>query len=94
MAESANLRDDLDVWLSWWRDAILVRAGNTGEIANLDRQETLWTICGRLSLEEIVAQTQRLRATVRAIDQNVNARLALENLLMDLPSLPEAVAVR
>lgn len=90
MAASDAHRDDLDVWLSWWRDAMLVRAGRDATITNLDRRDALTAVADRLALDEIAAQTQRVRTTIRWIGQNVNARLALEVLMMDLPVLAEA----
>ena len=75
----------LDLWLSWWRDILLVRSGcpelvtNVGSIARLSVQANRYEIgqlCSFLSGVEL-ARIQ--------LQQNVNARLAIEVMLLGMP---------
>ncbi|MBC7257931.1 MAG: DNA polymerase III subunit delta' [Chloroflexi bacterium] len=82
------VRELLDFWVSWWRDVLLVAAGQGDNIANLDRRDALQAVaawCPADSARAFLAQALR---TMRSLAQNVNTRLALEVLTMDMPSAP------
>ena len=80
-----RLRETLLLWLSFWRDVLLCRAGAQTPLANVDCTQAIEALAGRLSL----AEARRLVAAVeRALDQlerNVNPRLLVEVLLLDWP---------
>ncbi len=82
-----SLRETLALWQSFWRDVILVLTHSGVPPVNRDRRALLNQYARDLSLEQ--AQTA-LRATRQALDdlnRNVNARLALEVMLLDYPGL-------
>jgi DNA polymerase-3 subunit delta' len=82
-----SLRALLLVWLSFWRDVLLRAGRSSAALANPDREEQVETLAEQLPLS---AAHGALRAIERTLDQlstNVNARLALEVLLLDLPNL-------
>ncbi|MEJ2262684.1 MAG: hypothetical protein P8X95_04520 [Anaerolineales bacterium] len=85
--DKETLRSALRVWLSYWRDVLLRAGGASGSIANLDREKEIEGVVAHLSLrqsQEVVASVER---TLDLLESNVNARLATEVLLLDLPHI-------
>ncbi len=80
-----DLPELLETWLGWWRDVVLVQNGDGSRITNVDREDALRDHANRFSLEQAQSTLQAVRATARYLTQNVNARLALEVLLLNLP---------
>ncbi len=79
------VRNVLQVWLSFWRD-VLIRAGGASlPIANVDCTEKIESLASTLSLETAQQVVSRLQRTLELIDRNINTRLAVEVLLLDLP---------
>ncbi len=54
-------------------------------ISNIDLQTSLQQQAARYSLKEIYGFTKAIRETIRQLEENVNPRLALEVLMLDLP---------
>ncbi len=75
--------DAVDMLKLFWRDILLFRAGS-GEIANLDLQPLVKELSERMSTEQILEKLERIAVTGQALTRNVNPRLALEVLFMDL----------
>jgi DNA polymerase-3 subunit delta' len=78
-------QDTLDLWLSWWRDLLLIRGGSMETIGNVDVSATLEQEARRYDLWEIARFLKAIRSTQHQIGLNTDARLALEVLLLDLP---------
>jgi DNA polymerase-3 subunit delta' len=76
----------LDLWAVWWRDVLLVQEGCPELVVNVDREEVLRREAGRCRSEQSRAFLQALRQTQEQLAQNVNARLALEVLLLSVPA--------
>lgn len=83
-----TLRSLLLVWLSFWRDVLLRVAHSSTSVANVDREARLKDLASHLSLEAARGWVTSLERTLEQLNTNVNARLALEVLLLELPSLP------
>jgi DNA polymerase III subunit delta' len=83
-ADAAGARAALDVWLGWWRDALLVRHGCAELVTNVDRLEQLKRLAP--SATECWQATRRVQAAREQVDANANVRLAMESLLLDLPA--------
>ncbi|NIM95131.1 MAG: DNA polymerase III subunit delta' [Anaerolineales bacterium] len=77
--------DILDIWLSFWRDVMLVSYGNSDPPGNPDRVLEINGIVEELSSEEIRKVIGSLMTTINAISRNANIRLALETHMLDLP---------
>jgi len=77
--------DTLEVWLSCWRDLLLVHEGNGKEITNLDREEEITTYAARYSLGRIYRALQAIRTAQQQLESNANLRLTLEVLLLSFP---------
>ncbi|MBX3048463.1 MAG: DNA polymerase III subunit [Anaerolineales bacterium] len=80
-----NLRELLLVWLSFWRDALLRAGGSSAAVANPDREAQLEQVAQTLNLDSIHVWVEKLQETLDQLETNVNARLALEALLLHLP---------
>jgi DNA polymerase III subunit delta' len=77
----------LDLWLSWWRDLLLVKGRCADSIVNMDFRERLARDAERLELGAIQQYVLRIQAARQQVDQNVNARLALEVMLLGAPPM-------
>jgi len=75
----------LHLWSTWWRDLMLMQHGCGEQVANIDHLDTLRSEAQRYSSEQTKAFLARLAATGHQLQWNVNARLALELLLLRLP---------
>jgi len=81
-----TLRTCLQVWSSFWRDVVLSASGSAAPLTNLDWSTPAQTLASHLGLEKAHAVLERTEQTLSLIDRNVHVRLALENLMLDLPS--------
>jgi DNA polymerase-3 subunit delta' len=85
--DRAGLRELLLVWLSFWRDVVIRTSRASTPVSNSDNEATLEKLSRELT--PVTAQSA-LRSIERSLDRlstNVNARLALEGLLLELPTL-------
>ena len=80
-------RELLFLWLRWWRDLLLIKEGAEEYVHNADRIMPLRLQATRLSTAQVVAFIKRLNRTLEALDANANARLALETLMLGLPTV-------
>lgn len=86
-AESDKIRGVLELWLLWWRDLILVDNNCLDLVVNVDMRGLLQKHAARISPAESMRMIRSIMRTLEALDQNVNARLALEVLMLDVPVL-------
>lgn len=80
-----DLEVALGIWAGWWRDVLLVQQHLEGDVLNLDRKAQLSQQAGLYRLEQVEAALTDLTQTLRRLKANVNARLALDVLLLRLP---------
>ena len=76
----------LDLWREWWRDILLLSTDCQDAITNLDLSDILKAEASRYDAAQVVAVLRSLAATKRRLEENVNPRLALEVLMLDLPA--------
>jgi len=79
-------REIMDTWLTWWHDLMLIKGGYGEGTTNVDYEATLNKQAMELTLNQIKGFIVSLCQTAKAISQNVNARLALESLMLNLPA--------
>ena len=80
----------LDWLVGWYRDLLIFRATkNVGEICNLDHIERLKVEASSSSAERILFLRSQALLTVARIKRNVNRRMALENLFINIAGLPK-----
>lgn len=80
-----DLPEVLDLWLSWWRDLLLIKGGSSTEVTNVDREATLRAQAQGYSLTQVRDFIGALRAAAWQLEHNANTRLALEVLMLSLP---------
>jgi DNA polymerase-3 subunit delta' len=85
--DKSQLLTALDLWQTYWRDVLLQAAGGRGALLNLDRQAMLSRVAAAVGAEATQAALEATRHTMTYLDQNANARLAVEVLLLDYPRL-------
>jgi DNA polymerase-3 subunit delta' len=77
--------DTLDRWRDFWRDLLLVKLAREEMIINIDRKDELTKMAGNYSLMQIRNFIQSITSAGVQLKQNVNQRLALEVLMLDIP---------
>jgi DNA polymerase-3 subunit delta' len=85
--ERRQILENLELWMGWWRDVLLLSSHSPTALTNVDRQEEL---CHAASLCDVATSHAALCALQAAQNQlalNANARLTLEVLLLGLPFL-------
>jgi DNA polymerase-3 subunit delta' len=80
-----ELRSELQVWLTFWRDVLISAAGLTNALTNLDYSTRIEQLAAEIGLQKAQFYVNAIESTMERIDRNVNPRLALEVLLMDYP---------
>jgi DNA polymerase III subunit delta' len=83
--DKESMRQTLLVWLSFWRDVLLRASGAKTPIANVDQNETIASLVNRLGLGNARHVVHDLELALKRLENNVNARLLAEVLLLDLP---------
>ena len=76
---------ELNQWLRWWRDILLIKEGNDGFIFNIDWSDTLKQRASEVTTPQVVKAIVAFRDSVEALESNANPRLALEVLMLSLP---------
>jgi DNA polymerase-3 subunit delta' len=79
------VHEELDLWLDWWRDLLLVKARCRDIITNVDLEAKLIEVAGSYSLAQIKAVIGSLQVAGEQLRQNANPRLVLEVLMLDIP---------
>ncbi len=77
--------ETLDLWISWWRDVVLVAAGADTPLTHVDRRSTLLDHANRFGLKQSAAVVKALRSATDRLRRNANPRLTIEVLMLDLP---------
>lgn len=84
-ASRLEIRNSLNLLSTWFRDVYLLKIGASEEEAiNSDRKNDLARCAGRLSFLDLDAALGNITAAISYLDQNVNTRLLLYNLRMEL----------
>jgi DNA polymerase-3 subunit delta' len=82
-----RIQDTLDLWLGFWRDVLLASAGADAPLANTDCEAEIRRLAEVVTpplAEQVLAA---IRQTGEWLEKNVNARLALEVMLLDWPRI-------
>ena len=77
--------ETMEDWLDWWRDLMLIKGSCQKAIVNVDYQTVLEEQARGLSLSEIAGFLTSLCSLQEGISKNVNPRLALEWLMLNVP---------
>jgi DNA polymerase-3 subunit delta' len=83
--DSEKVRDLLELWLLWWRDLLLAAHGCLDLTVNVDLRPTLQAQAAQIGSSQAEHMVHSILQTMEAIAQNVNIRVALEVLMLDIP---------
>jgi len=75
----------IELWMGWWRDLLLLCTVGPADTVNIDRLDELQALSQHSNSLQAWRVLQALRETAVQLEANVNARLALEGLLLKLP---------
>ena len=79
------VRQELYLWERWWRDVLLIKEGLDSHIHNDDLHADLAVRANATTTAEVALFLDSVRETLRALDANVNPRLALECMMLAVP---------
>ena len=79
------VREELTLWLRWWRDVLLLKHGVPTFVVHMARIESLSAVARSLTSRQVAGAISTIDRTLDLLDRNINARLALENMMLTLP---------
>ncbi|HEY5638923.1 MAG TPA: hypothetical protein VIW01_02630, partial [Dehalococcoidia bacterium] len=90
----AAVDETLAQWLGWWRDVVLTQSGAGDAIANLDRRDQIVADAERCDRAQVIAFVEALREVRGHLRANVQSRIALDALMLRVPSARGIAASR
>ncbi|MBI2953169.1 MAG: DNA polymerase III subunit delta' [Chloroflexi bacterium] len=75
----------LDLWLSWWRDLLLIKNGCHDMVTNLHMVTRLLEQAMKYTVEQLHGFMVEIESARSQLERNVNARLALEVMVLNVP---------
>ncbi len=81
--------EEMRLWLSWWRDVLVIREGNHDLVLNLSRSSALRAAASACTSAQVVSTIRAIQETTAMLESNVNARLCIEDMMLRMPQLPE-----
>jgi DNA polymerase-3 subunit delta' len=84
----------LERWLDYWRDLLLVKLSGDDLVTNIDRRSELMEMAAGYRVEQIKEFIEGIGRAAERLHENVNARLALEVMMLDIPLNKEGGGVK
>ncbi len=81
----SQVQETLDLWLDFWRDILMVKAGCAEMVTNTGYLAALTSMSSTYSLVEIRGFIREIQATKEELKRNVNPKLAFEVLILNIP---------
>jgi DNA polymerase III subunit delta' len=82
-----HLHQMFQVWLSFWRDLLILCAGSNGPLVHINRTDELKQLTGHLDRQTIRKCASDLELAIERMDANLNSRLLTEVVLLDWPKI-------
>src|SRR5579883_1468764 len=86
-ANGDKIKSALELWLLWWRDLLFAANNCPDLVVNVDMRTILQKQATSITPSESLRMIRSILRTLEALDQNVNARMALEVLMLEVPVL-------
>lgn len=83
--DKEGIRDLLQNWLSVWRDVLIIAAGAKMPVQNIDHFQKIQELARDFGMQQAKNMVFTLDRTMSLLDKNVNRRLTLEVMMLDLP---------
>ncbi len=80
-----NTQELLKVWINIWRDILLIKIGLNKAITNIDIKKKLEQLSMNMNLCDIRYFIREIQKGIINLRSNVNARLAIEVMMMNIP---------
>ncbi len=87
LARSADTREAIDVWRTWWRDVMLASANSGSELTNVDRRDEIERVAARLDVQQARSAAEACSHALWQLDKNATPRLVVEVMLLSLPKV-------
>jgi DNA polymerase-3 subunit delta' len=84
--ESEKIPMLLELWLLWWRDMVLAANTCLDLTVNVDMRDLLKVQATKVGTNESERMVRAILQTMELLEQNVNVRVALEVLMLDVPA--------
>ena len=84
---TAQARETIDLWRTWWRDVMLTSAGSDADVTNVDRREEIAAVSARIDVARAKSAAEACSRALWQLDKNAAPRLVVEILLLNLPHL-------
>jgi DNA polymerase-3 subunit delta' len=75
----------LETWQQWWRDVLLLAVGRSEQVTHLDQLDRLRRQASQYGVEGSLQALEALARVAGELEENANATLALEVLMLELP---------
>lgn len=85
LATASDVEETLREWLVWWRDVLVVQRGCDELVVNSDQMDDVHHLAKVSNPGDVRRFIGALLETAGYLRRNVNARLAIEALLLKLP---------
>ncbi len=85
--DPVTLREVMASWLTWWRDLLIMAHGSTATLTHQDRSVDLHYLAEKLQPDQARQAVEAIRAAIQSLDSNVNPRLTVEVLMLNLPTV-------
>ena len=80
-----SVQDELELWLDWWRDLMLVKVGSRDKITNIDYEKEINRMAENYTLNGIRLFIEKLQEAMAQLKLNASPRLVLEIMVFNLP---------
>ncbi len=77
--------ETLSLWAGWWRDMLLLKQKSDDKLINIDKRKELADMASGYDAAGIIGFLKSIDSASVNLRRNVNARLALEVLMLDVP---------
>jgi len=82
-----SVYDELQLWLDWWRDVLVIREGNDNLALNLSRLNALKSAASSSTSTQVISAIRAIQETISMLESNVNPRLCIEGMMLRMPQL-------
>jgi DNA polymerase-3 subunit delta' len=86
--QTDNLVEVLEIWLTCWRDVLLLHTGNAAEIIFREKEDALLEIAEFSNLHQTTRIINFVEDAITALQKNTNTLLLIENVVLTFPELP------
>jgi len=84
-----SVREELEMWISIFRDILIIKQGSEEWVNNLSELNILKINASKANSSKLIDDLKQIDIAWSQLSQNVNARLCLENLMLNITSFNE-----